>query len=261
MMTISDYINMLRLYRRQALPLLDLAAKSIEEMLMSSVPVFKHSDFETVDAEDSVLQLCRLMHRLGTDYVPVVDPDEGNLVSILSYLDLVHLLHEAAKQYPHFFSSTLRQMGIGTFENVVSAPQSALLFDVIEVLEERNISGIPVINEQGLVVGLYHKSDVSFITKSADPDSAILELHSLLVGEALRMQQTHISHEASTSTTQGDQPSLSSCTMQDPLAAVLDTMMRAQATRLVCVDGGGRCLGVVSIKDILWYYFDDGTER
>ena len=36
--------------------------------------------------------------RHEADYVPIVDPDEGNLVSILGYLDVVHLLDQAAKQ-------------------------------------------------------------------------------------------------------------------------------------------------------------------
>ena len=32
--------------------------------------------------------------RLEADYVPVIDPDDGNLVSILGYLDVVHLLDQ-----------------------------------------------------------------------------------------------------------------------------------------------------------------------
>ena len=34
------------------------------------------------------------LHRLEADYVPVIDPDDGNLVSILGYLDVVHLLDQ-----------------------------------------------------------------------------------------------------------------------------------------------------------------------
>ena len=36
------------------------------------------------------------LHRLEADYVPVIDPDDGNLVSILGYLDVVHLLDQGA---------------------------------------------------------------------------------------------------------------------------------------------------------------------
>jgi hypothetical protein len=39
-----------------------------------------------------------VVRRHEADYVPIVDPDEGNLVAILGYLDVVHLLDQAAKQ-------------------------------------------------------------------------------------------------------------------------------------------------------------------
>lgn len=245
---------MLRSYRRQDIPLIELAAKTIDDILLqqSSHNVLKHADFQTVDAEDSVFQLCGILHRLSADFVPVIDPDEGNLVSILGYLDLVHLLHEASRQYPQFFSATIQQLGIGTFTDVVTAPHTALLFDVIELIEDRNLSGIPVTNELGQVVGLYHKSDVSFITKAVDPDSAILSLHTLQVGEALRMQQMRIDETGSILSEQ----TLCTCSFTDALSTVLDTMMRAQVTRVICVDGSGRCQGVVSIRDIVLYYFD-----
>jgi CBS domain-containing protein len=258
MMTLADFINMLRVYRRQDRSLADLSTKSIDDMLRTPMlSVFRHGGFETLDAEDSVFQLCRLLHRLNADYVPIVDPDEGNLVAVLGYLDLVHLLHEAAKQYPQFFSSSLLQLGIGTYEDLVTAPQTMLLFDVIELLEARNISGIPVTNEFGLVIGQYHRSDVSFITRAADPDSAMAGIHTLQIGDALRMQQTAISESSALHSDQ----TLCTCFVQDSLASVLDAMMRARVTRVVCVDSSGRCVGVISIKDIVAYYFVEESRR
>ena len=144
--------------------------------------------------------------------MPVIDPDDGNLVSILGYLDVVHLLDQgtfavicllnsfwfhsslfvclsmtcfslileinflfnlkkisqvgysfytlffpsleptsaylslcfsfspgwllprrvtAAKQHPHLFSETIEQMCIGQFVDVLTAPRSAMLCDVL----------------------------------------------------------------------------------------------------------------------------------
>ena len=72
---------------------------------------FRHADFQAVDAEDSVVQLCLLLLRTGSDYAPVLDPDNGNLVAILGYLDILNLLEKAGNQYPHFFSQTLQELG------------------------------------------------------------------------------------------------------------------------------------------------------
>jgi hypothetical protein len=51
-------------------------------MLSSSAVSFKHGEFNSIDAEDSVYQLCVLMDRLNADFVPVIDPDEGVYLSI-----------------------------------------------------------------------------------------------------------------------------------------------------------------------------------
>lgn len=72
---------------------------------------FRHADFQAVDAEDSVVQLCMLLLRTGSDYAPVLDPDNGNLVAILGYLDILNLLEKAGNQYPQFFSQTLQELG------------------------------------------------------------------------------------------------------------------------------------------------------
>lgn len=228
MMGLTDYINVLKLYHRQGVPQADLANKTINDMLAPPVRVFKHGDLQTVDAEDTVFQLCGLLHRLGTDYVPVVDPDVGNIVAILGYLDLVHLLHEASRQHPQFFTSTVDQMQIGTLDKVVTAPQSMRLYEAIDLMEASNISGIPVIDEAGKVVGLYHRSDVSFITQAVDPDVAIQGLHALQVGEALRLQQTTISESNAMQSNQV----LCICSRKDSLASVIDVMMRSQVTLL-----------------------------
>ena len=44
------------------------------------------------------------------------------------------------------------------------------------------------------------------------------------------------------------------CTAQSTLKEVLCLMMNAAVSRVVCTDDQGRCLGIVSIKDIVWYY-------
>jgi CBS-domain-containing membrane protein len=153
MMTISDYVQALQVCRKQGVSMLDLSTRTITEMLASPAMTFRHPDFQTMDAEDSIQQLCLHLHRLEADYVPIIDPDDGNLVSILGYLDVVHLLDQAAKQHPHLFSETIEQMCIGQFVDVLTAPRTAMLCDVLSVLAERNIAAMPVIDDRGKVVG------------------------------------------------------------------------------------------------------------
>ena len=155
-MTMSDFIQALRIYKNGGISVTDLANRTITDMLHSQIAPLRYQDFESIDAEDSVYQLCRILQSRERDFIPVLDPDDGNLVAILGYLDLVNLLNTAASQFPHLFSSTIEELGVGTYR-VITAPQSALLADVLNILEDRRISSIPVVDEAEKVVGLYYK--------------------------------------------------------------------------------------------------------
>jgi len=268
--------------------LADLNTKSISDILSSS-KVFKlrHSDFQPVDAEDSVYKMCRLLQRQGADYVPIIDPDEGNLVAVLGYLDVVNLLDTAARQFPHLFVTTIEEARVGTYR-VITAPHTALLSDVLRVLDERHISSIPITNDASKVVGLYYKSDVSFITKSPTPDAILLNLATLKVGEVMQNQipkptnprspvglsvggdsdtpdispQSLASSSSATAAAAdpsggGGGPTFCTCQIYDTIKDVLACMMANRSSRVVIVDDDFRCLGIVSIRDIVMYYIGD----
>ena len=40
-----------------------------------------------------------------------------------------------------------------------------------------------------IFLGLFHRADVTFVTKSADPDSVLTNLSELFVGDAINLQQ------------------------------------------------------------------------
>jgi len=212
---------------------------------------FLHPSFEPLDAEESIFQLCRYLRNSNAEFVPVVDPDNGNLVSVLGYMDLVRLLDHAAKQFSMLFNESLEQMGIGTFQNILTASKSTLLHEVLSKLLANDISGVPVVDEMGRVYNYYHKSDVTFITKAADPEAILTNMMSLTVGEAIAMRDVlQQSGETMPTTCQ----SLVTCTPSDAIGAVLHAMMVYRVTRVVCVDVHHVCMGIISIKDILNYY-------
>lgn len=270
----------------------DLASRSIQEMLTHDNYSFRHAEFSTVDAEDTVYQMCRLLQRQGSDFVPVADPDEGNLVSVLGYLDIINLLDTAARQFPELFTASIGEANIGTYR-VVTAPDSANLVDVLKALEERKISSIPIVNNDSQVIGLYYKSDVSFITKSQDPDAILSNLATLLVGQVMKSQvqrrvglNSYIgssgnndsgnSNNGNNGASSGsvamsiDTPDDSynnnigaipfcTCELGDTIKEVLAGMMAYRVSRVVIVDNMQRCLGILSIKDIVLFYLEPSS--
>jgi CBS domain-containing protein len=251
LMTIGDYIRALLVCHTQNISMLDLSTRSIADMLCSPLVTYQHNDFHALDADDSVQQLCLQLTRLSADYVPIVDPDAGSLVSVLGHLDVVHLLDQAAKQHPNLFFETLEQMRIGTYgDRVVTAPYTAMLPEVIATLAQHNLSGIPIVDHDHRVVGLYHKTDVTFITKAADPDAVLTNLAAFSVSDVLQIQQ----QQAMAGEDRGSAQVLITCLISDRIDVVLAAMMNARTTRIVCIDGVGRCLGIISVKDIVHYY-------
>jgi hypothetical protein len=63
---------------KQGIKSVDISAISIADIMSYPNFKFRNPDFQAIDAEDSVFQLYMMLNRLGTDYVPIVDSDEGN---------------------------------------------------------------------------------------------------------------------------------------------------------------------------------------
>lgn len=272
-----DYIYALQLCRQHGIPNTELARKTIQDMIALPVAAFKHSDpTQTlyVDAEDSVFQLCMLLDRSNTDFAYVVNPDDGNIVSILGYLDIVNFLHVASKQQPQLFSFTVQQIltqrsasGPVAAEAVtLSAPVSTKLADVLRVIEERGLNSIPIVDDtRRTVLGMYYKSDATFIVRATDPEMVSTYLSNLSMGDFLVMQQQHQQQQIQNSLTPGSaDPSISprtyslvKCLPQETLSNVIDLLIMNRVTSLVCVNEVDTFLGVLTIKDILRFYLHD----
>jgi CBS domain-containing protein len=251
-----------------------LKYKSIGQMLQDheGATIFKHAFFQSIDAEDSAYQMCRLLQRQNTDFVPVTDPVEGNLVAVLGYLDIVNLLDTASRQFPHLFDSTIGETQVGTY-NVVTCPESMRLADALAICEQRSISSIPVVDAAGVVTGLYYKSDVSFITKNPNPDVILTNIGEITVADVVAAAPLlPLVPQISTSSSLGPislpphvgpdgrtgqiPQTFKTCHHADHIRGVLGGMMDARVTRTVVVDAEGKCLGIVSIKDIILHYWN-----
>jgi hypothetical protein len=47
---------------------------------------------------------------------------------------------------------------------------------VLDLLELHGIGAVPIVNEQGRVVNIYSRSDITFLATAADPDSVLNNL-------------------------------------------------------------------------------------
>jgi CBS domain-containing protein len=256
LMTIYDYIKAIRTCCRKSIPLNEITSKTISEILISAPLLFKNNSFQAIEAEDSVLQLCLLFMKNKYDYIPVIDPDNGNLISILGPLDVLHLLNYIAKSNESVFQISLEQLGIGTFQTpLVTANKSMVINDVLELIDYHQISSVPIVDEMNnhRLIGLYHKNDVTFIMKSSDPEQILFQLNHLRVEESLAMREQLLQSGDIMTNSQ----SLITCQRNDTIANVFNLMVLNRTNRIIIVDEVMRCVGIVSFRDILRYFFEN----
>lgn len=109
------------------------------------------------------------------------------------------------------------------------------VIQVIHLLVKRGVSSIPIVDENDKFVNIYEAVDVLSLIKGG-----IYTDLSLSVGEALMRRSD-------------DFEGVYTCTFDDRLDAIMDTIRRARLHRLFVVDEQGRLQGVVTLNDILRY--------
>ena len=263
-MCVQDYIRALQVLRQHSMPVLELASKTISDVISSSLissPYRNISSTEalSIDAEDSVLQLVMLLERLDAEYVTVTNPDEGNIVSLLGYFDVLNLLNIATQQQPQLFIHSVQDLLNSQSHNnsnmLLTAPKTAKLIDVIQAMYERNLIAIPIVDEvSNQVLGIYHKSDVTFIVRAADPDAVLTNLVNMSVGDALLASQQQYQQSVAPELVT-KMYNLVKIKPSDSLLTAIRGMCAARITLAVCVNELGFCIGVITIKDILRHFF------
>ena len=141
------------------------------------------------------------------------------------------------------FDDTIFSLGIGTYKNIVTVTQYMLLSDVLTLMEDHNLSAVPVVDSSHRVVSMYSRSDITFLAAATDADSAVRNL-SLSLGEILDQQRTDVSTP----------DRLFTCSPHQTLQSVFEMFATVKFNRAVCVDDEGRCVGIVSARDIVGYF-------
>jgi len=283
LLTKSDYIDAVRAFHLVGLSPPELAKYSIREILNLPDSVFsiKHNNFWAVDAEDDVYSLYVLMCRLDSDFVPVVDPKAKNLVSVLGYFDLLYLLAYCAQQYNAVACIRVKDIVASKYEpEKLFVPRHASFPEVLTALTNSKIGNIAVVDENETVLGLYHKSDVDFLTKAEDADLILANYVDMKISDAIASSARNNLLPTSPSEAAGGAPESSaasfesianeinapgrttgfcSCSEDSNLKDVLDMLVNHRQTCVVCLTPQGRYIAILEIKDFLRFFLGTPT--
>jgi len=244
LLTTSDYINVIQYYVQNpaALDRIDQfrlsSLREVEKALGVAPP-----ETVSIDPERPLYEACRRMLSSRARRIPLVSNDSQTerplVVSVITQYRILKFVAVNVGETQKL-RKPLKEIRLGTYDNVVTASMDTPVIDVLHRLVERSISSVPIINSEGVVYNVFEAVDVITLIRGGVYDDL-----NLSVGEVLKKRPA-------------DFPGIYTCSINDGLDTIFDTIRKSRVHRLVVVDDHFRLKGVLTLSDILKYILLEG---
>ncbi|KAM8904102.1 5'-AMP-activated protein kinase subunit gamma-1 isoform 3-T5 [Spinachia spinachia] len=240
MLTITDFINILHYYYRSPMvQMYELESHKIETWRGDSFKnVYLQSSNRiliSISPEASLFDAVYSLLKYKIHRLPVIDPESGNVLHILTHKRILKFLHIFWKKFPKpaFVSRQIQELGIGTFKNIATVQQTATLYDALAIFVERRVSALPVVDEQGKVVSLYSRFDVINLAARKSYNNLDMPMRDAVHGRSCFIE------------------GVIKCYPYETLETIIDRIVHAEVHRLVLVDRANVVKGIISLSDLL----------
>ncbi|KAF2759157.1 CBS-domain-containing protein [Pseudovirgaria hyperparasitica] len=245
LLTTSDYINVIQYYWQHP-----HALEQVDQFRLDSLRDIEKAlhvaPIETVSIhpEKPLYEACRKMLQSRARRIPLIDVDDETdrplVVSVITQYRILKFIAVNVKE-TQMLQKPLRDMNVGTYENIQTANMETPVIDIIHMLVRKNISSVPILDRDGTVINVFESVDVISVIKGGNYDELTLP-----VGEALLKRPD-------------DFPGIYSCSVHDRLDTIFDTIRRSRVHRLVVIDEQSKLRGVLTLSDILEYILLEGV--
>uniref|UniRef100_A0A3P8ZXA1 CBS domain-containing protein n=1 Tax=Esox lucius TaxID=8010 RepID=A0A3P8ZXA1_ESOLU len=230
MLTITDFINILHRYWQSPLiEIYELERHKIEECRGNRSLVV--SAYKCIILFDAIYSLLKYkIHRL-----PVIDPESGNVLHILTHKRILKFLHIFGTMIPkpRYLQKRIEEVDIGTFKRIATVQETATVYDALAIFVERRVSALPVVNEEGKVKALYSRFDVINLAAQKNYNNLNMTMVEAISSRACCIE------------------GVLKCYPHETLETVIDRIAKAEVHRLVLVDEEDVVRGIVSLSDLL----------
>ena len=176
------------------------------------------------------------VHRLCVVQLALAD----TILRILTNHGILRFLRQAC---PQMATVSIRDLGIGVFENLLTLTYQTPISRAMEMLSMYRVSSIPVVDAHGRPVDVYSRSDIRYLAM----DNAWTNLD-ISIEQALQPHQ----HGRT----------LPLCTRDDTLQTVAGLLIACNKHSLICVHPTtGLVEGVVSLTDIFSFILNTGPPQ
>jgi CBS domain-containing protein len=177
--------------------------------------------------------------------IPLVDVDDETkkemVVSVVTQYRILKFIAVNVNE-TELLKKSVQEIGLGTYGNVQTATMDTTVIDVIHMMVKNSISSVPIVDSSNCVLNVFEAVDVIAIIKGGVYDG--LET---TIGEALSKRPD-------------DFAGIYTCSLEDRLDTIFDTLRKSRVHRFVVIDEDNRLKGVISLSDILKYVLLEGEE-
>jgi 5'-AMP-activated protein kinase regulatory gamma subunit len=190
-------------------------------------------------------EACRRLLESRARRIPLVDIDDETkremVVSVVTQYRILKFIAVNVTE-TEMLKKSVSEIGLGTYGSLQTAVMDTPVIDIIHMMVKKSISSVPIVDENNVVLNVFEAVDVISIIKGGIYDELTTS-----VGDALNKRPE-------------DFAGIYTCSMEDRLDTIFDTLRKSRVHRLVVIDDGGCLKGVISLSDILKYVLLEGEE-
>ena len=171
--------------------------------------------------------------------IPLIDVDDEtgreSVVCVITQYRILKFIAINTEQSTRLLRKPVRDIGVGTYSKIATAQMNSSVLDVVHLMVKHNISCVPIVDEQDRVLNVFEAVDIISCI-----EGGTYEVLSSSVGDALCKRPD-------------DAPGILTCSEEDRLDSIFETVRKSRVHRLVVVDDDAHLKGVISLSDILRY--------
>ncbi|KAJ1373424.1 hypothetical protein KIN20_035816 [Parelaphostrongylus tenuis] len=118
--------------------------------------------FISINSNESVYRAVELLTKHRIHRLPVLDQQTGNCTFILTHRRILHYLwkHCCCLSRPYYMYERVADLKIGIYTGIHYATQDMILMDVLDMIIDNGISGVPVVEPSTMkIVDVYTRFD------------------------------------------------------------------------------------------------------
>ncbi|VEU23417.1 DEKNAAC104640 [Brettanomyces naardenensis] len=240
LLTSNDFINVIQYYSQNPDQFQFIDNLTLNGLRDVEKAVGTTTSLETVSIHPfkPLYDACVKMIQSSARRIPLIDEDEDThreiVVSVLTEYRILKFVSMNCKE-TKILLQPLHELNIGTMTNISAAKLETPVMEVIDLMIQKSISSVPIVDDQDKLINVYEAVDVLTLIKGG-----LYTDLTLSVGEALLKRSD-------------DFEGVYTCTLNDSLFAISETIRKARVHRLFIVDDEGKLLGVLTLSDILKY--------